>query len=49
MDLGTTIAIFFLAATILMALFCILTKYFSYRLKNQRRTAIEISSLENSL
>lgn len=33
LDLGNSIAIFLTLAILLMALFCLVTKYFNYRLK----------------
>jgi hypothetical protein len=45
MDLITSSAIFLSLAIVLMALFCLVTKYFNYKLKKALEDANEVYSM----
>jgi hypothetical protein len=49
MDIGPTIAIFLIVATVLMLSFCLLLKYYANRLDRERRGEVNIDALEDSL
>ena len=42
MDLGTTMAVFIVVAVVLMALFCLLLKCFSYQLSKRLKKAAHL-------
>lgn len=49
MELGTAIGIFIAVSIVLMAIFCLISRYFNYRIKKAYREQAEIYSLTEGI
>ena len=49
MNIGSAIAIFVILAVVLMVLFCLLLKYYSYKIKNKHRNRTELCEIDESV